>query len=613
MALGLVLLTMCGPSPLAGRVIGSGMVARILPGSKELTIAIWLTNRDLPGEEKLLGELSRPASPAYHHWLSTTEFEQRFAPTTDAIATVTHFLESQRLRVLPESHANLLLVRGSIDQIEQTFHVLIFSLDGIYFPASTPQIPAALTSLVTGVFGLTNRPLAQANTPLARSRSQSIFPPYGGGVEGSGLTPAQIAGIYNATPLHSQGNLGQGTTLGLVEFSGYKASDIQTYEHAYHLPHMTLVDVPVQGGMASHANADEVELDIELQVAMAPGARRILVYNAPKDEIGRIAEYQRIAQDNLVDAISTSWGSCAYYTEDAFMQAENQIFLQMALQGQSLFASSGDAGAYDCARRSVLPPIGQELQVDDPGSQPYITSVGGTSFQGDSDRPLFDPGQNPHPVYPGQWNEKPWSYNCYVIVCNTGNSNVSSGASGGGISRQWGEPDYALDAATGRYYPGIMGWYSRSGAYCQQQAGVLCREIPDISLNADPRTGYSFYCTDGMSCPTGWDRVGGTSASAPLWAGIAALAIHQNQNQRLGLLNFPLYQINAQTFHDIISHLRTGLPYQSGPSKDGSYRTVSGYAATRNYDLATGIGTPDIAQLVQNIVALSPGSVQGNG
>lgn len=605
--LGLIMMVMCGSYPISTGLTEARVRTRTLAGSDQLTIGVWVANRDLAGEERLLSSFSRPGGPMYHQWLSSASFQARFGPTTANISTVRRFLTGAHLRVLPGSISNLLLASGTVSQIERAFRTSI-SISGKYYgPSNTPSIPTAIAPIVTGIFGLTNQPMAQANNiPTQRNKEpDAAGASYGGGVGGSGLTPSQITSIYNAAPLYRQGNRGQGTTLALYEHSGYTSSDISVYEDAYHLPHMPLFDIPVLGGPSDHSGAAEVELDIELQIAMAPGARRLLVYNAPNRDLGSIMQYDRIAQDDLADAISTSWSACEYLRSSSFQQAENQIFLRMALQGQSIFASSGDAGAYDCAHRALplLPPTGQELQVTDPGGQPYITSVGGTSFQGASSTPLFDPSKNQNPSYPGLLAEKPWSRICFVAFCG--------GAGGGGISRAWGEPDYALNPIIGKYYPGVVGRYSRTGTYCQQQPGVLCREVPDVSLNADPYTGYSVYCTDSgdPACTkTGWLGEGGTSASTPLWAGIAALAIRQHQNQRLGLLNYLLYPCDSSTgythqFHDIVSNLSNGLPFQNALRQ-----IISGYAATRDYDLATGIGTPDIAQLVERIV---PPSVLG--
>ena len=160
----------------------------------------------------------------------------------------------------------------------------------------------------------------------------------------------------------------------MYELAGYTSSDITFYENHYHLPHVKLVNKLVLGGATTHNGAAEVELDIELQIAMAPGMKQLLVYQAPNTELGALSEYMQMAKDNQADAISTSWGiPCEFFVNSQITLAENQIFLQMASQGQSIFAASGDAGAYGCSRVGILPPAGQELQIGDPNNQPYIT------------------------------------------------------------------------------------------------------------------------------------------------------------------------------------------------------------------------------------------------
>ena len=177
---------------------------------------------------------------------------------------------------------------------------------------------------------------------------------------------------------------------------------------------------------------------------MAPKVKQLLVYEAPNTELGALSEYFQMARDNRADAISTSWGIvCEFFVNSQITLAENQIFLQMAFQGQSIFAASGDAGAYGCSRVGFVPPSGQELQIGDPNNQPYITAVGGTSFRQPNQGTVnFDPGTNSHPTYPGTSKEGTWLEACTTASCE---------GSGGGVSRVWAEPDYAANFTTGQY------------------------------------------------------------------------------------------------------------------------------------------------------------------
>ncbi len=158
----------------------------------------------------------------------------------------------------------------------------------------------------------------------------------------------------------------------------------------------------------------------------------------------------------------------------------------------------------------------------------------------------------------------------------------------------WAEPDYAANLTTGHYFPGVIEAGSQGGSYCGQQPGVFCRENPDVSLDADPGTGYSIYCTDpgdsfcasGEFGKPGWVRLGGTSCAAPLWAGIAALDITRH-HARLGLFNYIVYPFDstagyANQFHDITLY-------------DNGF-----YPAGAGYDMATCVGTPDIYHLIKS-------------
>ena len=227
-------------------------------------------------------------------------------------------------------------------------------------------------------------------------------------------------------------------------------------------------------------------------------------------------------------------------------------------------------------------PKGQQLQIADPNDNPYILAVGGTSFETPNGTVLFDPGQNLHPTYPGNQDEKVW----ITYPCNT--KSCPGGGSSGGVSRMLAEGDYIFDN-NGNPLPGVYETgYSQTGSYCGQQPGVLCRENPDVSLDADPNTGYAIYCTDtGGGCAPPypkWFPIGGTSCSSPVWAGISALYDNYHHG-RQGLFNYIVFPYDsvagyASQFHDI-----TG--YNNGY-----------YPAGQFYDMSTGIGTPDVFNLV---------------
>jgi len=573
-----------------------------------LTVSLMLKTSHQAELQTLTKSLYDPTSSSYHQWLKAGEFNAQFGPSSADIATATNFLTQSGLHVMTQAAGPMMLfATGNTAQVASVFHTHIndYTLTNgttYYANANDVLLPSYLSSNVLGVYGLSNFNAYKSYDRIESSGDTSNGtnapppPAYGGGPLGSGLTPSQIAGIYNVAPVYKQlKDKGHGTTLALFELSGYTANDIEAYTDQFGLPNAKLVDKKVLGGATNNSGAGEVELDIELQIALAPRADKFLVYQAPNTELGSLAEYQQIANDNKADAISTSWGvPCEYGVTSQLTLSENQIFLQMATQGQSLFAASGDAGAYGCTRAGIPLPANQGLQVGDPNNQPYNTAVGGTSFKKLDKTITFDPKSDPNPAYPGTDKELTWIRpNCTATACD-------GGGSGGGVSRIWGSPDYIYDS-NGNPLPGVIetkanGYdkdYSQVGAYCNQQPGVQCRQNPDVSLDADPATGYSVYCTDPADsfCRTGefgqpgWIRLGGTSCAAPLWAAIAALDIEHHGGKRLGLFNYILYPFDstagyAHQFHDITQ-------------QDNGY-----YPAKPGYDMATGIGTPDVYNLI---------------
>jgi kumamolisin len=344
----------------------------------------------------------------------------------------------------------------------------------------------------------------------------------------------------------------------------------------------------------------EVDADIETQLSVAPDVNRIIVYNAPNDETGQTSldEYSRIAGDDTADAVSSSWGLCENDTGAAYAQAENVIFEQMAAQGQSMFASSGDDGAFDC-----LDADGTSIvNVDDPEAQPWVTSVGGTSLESDN------PGTSQNPAYP-VGVETVWNVG---NLCNTSKNEGREpglfwcgvdgpGADGGGSSQFWGRPFYQRG-------PGVNSAFSTTGSgttQCSLAAkGTPCREVPDISANADEFTPYAEFCTGTANTPEstcgtfsdsqpvpGWFGIGGTSLSSPLWSAIAADrdSFHGHRSGNFNPLLYLLFNAApGRYFHDI-----TGIgPKQKAATTNGLFPTTPGY------DEATGIGSPVMSALI---------------
>jgi subtilase family serine protease len=624
--------------------------------SQRMTIEVSLAPRDQAGLSRLLRGLYTRGSTGYHRWLARGQFDARFGPSAAVRAAVGRYLAGQGLTVHPAASPFLVAATGSSARVSAAFRTTLrtyISRRGVrYFANSSPvRLPATLAANVLGVLGLsdTARPhdhLALAKLPRQQSRqpaaaatapvscTESPYPTdaqifglylngisfpagYGAGPGCSGLTPSQLNSIYDA-PSAGPAGQGKGVTLAVFELTAYLKSDIRTWGHTVYGSSFTpnLANIDVDGGPrhpvcpsgdtcqpASQAFSGDIEADadIETQLALAPDASKIEVYEAPNDFTDQttLDLYSRIAGDDTASVVSSSWGECENDLGAASAMSENVIFEQMAAQGQSMFASAGDDGAFDC-----LDDDGTSIvNVDDPEAQPWVTSVGGTSLESDN------PGMNPSPPYPANGVETVWNVD---NLCNTSADEGGEpglfwcgvdgpGAGGGGSSQFWGRPFYQAG-------PGVNNPFSTTGngtTQCSFAAtGTPCREVPDISANADEWTPYAEYCTGnahtpGSSCgqfsgsfnPPGWFGIGGTSLSSPLWSAIIADR-DSYQGARSGNINPLLYLLlnldPGRYFHDI-----TGIgPNQAAATNNGLFPTTPGY------DEATGIGTPKMAPLI---------------
>ena len=510
-----------------------------MDSTANLSLAFALPLRNQAELDDLLRCLHDPNDPFYGQYLTPAEFTARFGPTQEDYDRLTEYARSIGLTI-QGTHPNRLLldVSGSVAAIEAGFNLYIRRFqapDGREFfaPDDDPLIPDAIASRIEGVIGLDNAAVWHSHA----TSIPAVSPNQIGTGPGGALTPDNIRMAYNLGGVSANGT---GQILGLFELDGYRASDITGYRNYFGLPSVPLRNVLVDGFSGNPGSgAAEVTLDIELQIALAPGATRVIVYEGPNSSTGVLDTYNRIANDNLAGQISTSWGLSENHISASFRNSENAIFQQMAAQGQSIYAASGDKGAYD---------NGSTLSVDDPASQPYMVGVGGTQ--------LF--------VNSGE------TYN-HETTWNRG----SAGAGGGGISTVWSVPSWQAGAAA--QYRSISGYGSATQ-----------RNVPDVSLDSDPNTGYAIYFNGG------WTIYGGTSCAAPLWAAFTALVNQQriaNGSGSLGFANPALYDIAqggnySSDFQDIA---------------DGS--TNRYYPAVSGYDDATGWGSFNGSNLWNDLVS----------
>ena len=554
-----------GFQPVPGHIpalVASSRNVSAVDSTQTISLALALPLHNQAELQDLLHGLSDPSDPRFGQFLTPEEFAARYSPTPEEYSRVIAYAQAMGLTVTAtHSNRTVLDVAATAGQVEKAFglHLRVYQAraDGRYFfaPDAEPQVPSALASLVTGVVGLSNAsrwaPHLHPHPPLTTVLDvAAILDPYsvnpaaplqiGTGVSG-GLAPSDIKAAYNLSGVPQNGS---GQTLGLFELDGYTASDIMAYEAHYGLPNVPLQNVlvdSVTGTPSSTTGPTEVTLDIELQAALAPGASKILVYEGPNSDAGVVDTYNKIATDNLAKEISTSWGEPENSASASVRSSENTAFQQMAAQGQSIFAASGDSGAND---------NGSSLSVDDPASQPYMVGVGGTSLTTSGAGGAYQ-------------SETTW------------NNNI--GAGGGGISTVWTIPSYQTTLA----------------GSAASKGSTTYRNVPDVSLNANQNTGYSVYYKGG------WTVYGGTSCAAPLWAAFTAL-VNQKRvaagSATLGFANPPLYALAASNayandFHDIADGT-TNLYYPAVAGYDDATGLGTFNGANLLADLSGGAAAP---------------------
>lgn len=488
-----------------GNALAKAAFLKNLDADMPVPITFVLPLRNQKALEELIQRIYDPADQQhYGNYLTSEEFIRMFAPTQEDYDAVIAYAKGLGLNVIG-THPNrtLLNVSGPTKSIESAFNLNLhlYQLTSgrkFYAPNNDPEIPNNIASVISGIVGLDNyavwRPLhrrKEMSEEMVNDANASSFPsgPLGG------FAPGDIKIAYNLAGVSANGS---GQTIALFELGAYLASDITAYTTYFGLPSANLNNVLIDGGSGGVIDA-EVTLDIELALALAPQSV-IYVYEGPNTGQGVLDTYNRIATDNLAKQVSTSWGLGEDETSSQSLQAENSIFQQMAAQGQTIYAASGDNGAY-----SDYPTT--TLVVLDPASQPYMAAVGGTSLTVDSTTGAYI-------------SETVW------------NNGLGNGAGGGGVSGVWTIPSWQTNIST---------TYSTTN-----------RNVPDIALSADQDKGYAIYYNGG------WTIYGGTSCAAPLWAAFTALVNQQRlstQMSALGFANPSLYAMaktsEATDYHDI--------------------------------------------------------------
>jgi subtilase family serine protease len=554
----------------AGALAGATSLGPIAPRS-ELRVDVELRPRDPNALERFAMDVSTPGDPQYGHFLEPGRFASRFGPTPSALSVVRRWLDATGLSVVDVTANDLTVqVHGTASIVEDAFRTRIerYRLpDGreAFANTASPQIPADAGPYVAGVLGLNDVALASMTSPVAPTRATSLWRvpnvatggpvPCAAAVEAGTkrhvYTANQLAAAYDFNGLYNKGDEGAGVTIAFFELGPDLASDIAGYQSCFGT-HATVTYEEVDGGAGSGPGDGEAALDIETALGLAPEAK-FEVYQAPSSPTGILDNFTAMIDDDTAKVLSTSWGQCEARSSSTLLAAEGTLFEQAATQGQSVLAATGDYGSTDCRTTA--------LTVDDPASEPFVTGVGGTTLSAIGPPPIET-----------TWND----------------SSIRTGAGGGGVSSEHVMPSYQADAPASLHVVNA----DSSGSPCSAPAGTYCREVPDVSADADRSTGYLIYF-EGQ-----WEPNGGTSAASPLWAALMALtdASSACHAKTVGFANPALYDAAATSYAADFQDITTG---------NNDYtpeRNMSGlYPATVGYDMATGLGTPIGANLATTL------------
>jgi subtilase family serine protease len=528
-------------------------------GNKQIGVVLALPSSDPAGLTAFAKHVSRPGDPLFRQYITPQQFAERFGANESDYTALKTWADANGLAVSQESIARTsLTVRGSVSQFQRLFKTQLNTYradDGqtFYSAGVKPTVPVEIAAKISGVIGLTAGKSIAQQSKIAKVlgeeppvRSDKMRSDTAGGTgPGGTYSCTDLRTIYN---IPNWGRLEKGMIVAVFEQGYYHPTDVEKYFQKFGVgkgTKQTAISVD-QSPIVVETNIEpEACLDIDMLVGMNPNIAEVKVFiddeNYDPFPVAMVDAFQAMADDGTPQIISVSYGEDEGYFGNDAETAEDTVLQQLTTEGITVFASSGDDGAY-----GDLYNYG--YNVADPCADPYVTAVGGTS--------LFT---GPHDSFENEitWNELP-----------------NYGASGGGISSFWPFPDYAVTPE------GLQ--FSFNGG------STVYRDVPDVSAVADPLTGVGIYVKD----EGGWIQIGGTSVSCPIWAGYMSTVSAGLNWSGLGHLGFfnPILYRSLSYFNgpdpvfDVLSGTNgcTDYPYPYG---------YPGYTAGGGPDLCTGCGS----------------------
>jgi subtilase family serine protease len=525
---------------------------------QQISVILALPFSDPQGAAEFVRHVSKPGDRLFHQYLTPEEFATKYGANAADYAALKEWATNNGLSVAHESLARTCLtVRGSMVQFQTLFKTQLNnyrSADGnqFYSAAIRPTIPDEIASRLTGVIGLTNgthyAALAKPFKVLGETAALPTKAPDSGGTgPGGTYSPADLITCYQ---IPAYGDLVP-QSVAVFEQGGFSPSDVNLYLKTLKLPHPPVTFVSVNGYDGT-VNDNQVELeavlDIDTIIGINPKVKEIFVYEDGNDPFGVavVDALDQIASDNKAQTVSISYGIDEVQQGDTVMNAENQALTQLASEGIIVLVSSGDNGAYGRTGGFNSPA---QLEAPDPGSQPLVTCVGGTTLT---------TGPNEEWLGEEVWNR--------LALLNS--------ATGGGVSSFWTIPDWQV--------PAYVTTNGGSSSY---------RNVPDVGAVADPLTGVAVY----SKINGGWIQIGGTSLSAPIWGAYMSILNAGSEylfGTSIGFFNPTLYNIGFLLGIGYGNPSNYLFPAPDGTNGDpGRYGGTPGFSAGYGYDNCTGSGT----------------------
>lgn len=598
--------------------------------STPVSVTVALSLRNIDTAERLLQSLSTPGNAQYHQFLTTEQFVAQFAPTQSDVAKAVAGLAKYGLTAV-QATATTLKVTGLPANIERAFSVNLHNYSvaahgnapayTFHAPIAQATLPAELSGLVSGVTGLSTRPAMHPFNVAAAKKLAATAPASSSGTTISpfgSLTVTDFANLYDVTPLYKDGVSGAGRTIGIMSLAAFTPSDVFTYWKSLGLkvnPNRLQV-VNIDGGpgpISDVGGSLETTLDVEQSGGVAPGANMI-VYLAPNTNQAFTDIFAAAIDANKVDTLSISWGEWEWFDNlqnapvidpasgktVSSTQAIHELLVRAGIQGQTVITAAGDGGAYEVNHDlgcngpfSASDPnsCSLTLSVSYPGSDPAITAGGGTTLPGPQTFCLNTACTSTYTV--NVPHQRVWGWDYLEGLCKAlGLTNAACGilyeGGGGGVSIDFVQPFYQWGAfgtqlsQPGQVFKAGTGFLADDiGLFYALPAFFPGRNVPDISFNADPQTGYEVAYTSSVTGFSVQDFWGGTSFVSPQLNGVASL-LSQYVHGRLGLLNYALY----------------GAQYR-GPVKPIAYGDNWFYSGSNFYNPGAGLGTLDVAEFAQ--------------